>query len=246
MKVLTIKEPWASLIINGYKMYEFRSWKTKYRGKILIHAGMTLEKDMAERFSSYNLNYYKGEIIGEATLVDCILVDEEFNKKLRDINPLVYGKSNHVETYAWKLENICKYDQPIKVKGKLGLWNYEKQGDNMIDEYQKIKTPNQLLMFMDRINYGYLSKRSKVYLNNDGDWYLFEHADYENKGIYEFTSKEELLIFQMNNYISYLKTFNISDLELSKVILRKFERPKKHIDAKEYLDYVVNSEIVNI
>lgn len=126
IKVLTIKEPWASLIINGYKMYEFRSWKTKYRGKILIHAGMTLEKDMAERFKSYNLNYYKGEIIGEATLVDCILVDEEFNKKLRDINPLVYGRSNHVETYAWKLENIKKYDQPIKVKGKLGLWNYEK------------------------------------------------------------------------------------------------------------------------
>lgn len=116
----------------------------------------------------------------------------------------------------------------------------------MIDEYQKIKTPNELLMFMDKINYGYLSKRSKVYLNNAGDWYLFEHADYENKGIYEFTSKEELLIFQMNNYISYLKTFNISDLELSKVILRKFERPKKHIDAKEYLDHVVNSDIVNI
>lgn len=42
----------------------------------------------------------------------------------------------------------------------------------MIDEYQKIKTPNELLMFMDKINYGYLSKRSKVYLNNDGDWYL--------------------------------------------------------------------------
>lgn len=42
----------------------------------------------------------------------------------------------------------------------------------MRDEYQKIKTPNELLMFMDKINYGYLSKSSKVYLNNDGDWYL--------------------------------------------------------------------------
>ena len=46
MKVLTIKQPWASLIINSYKKYEFRSWKTNYRGKILIHAGKTLEKDM--------------------------------------------------------------------------------------------------------------------------------------------------------------------------------------------------------
>ena len=43
MKVLTIREPWASLIINGYKEYEFRSWKTNYRGKILIHAGLKLE-----------------------------------------------------------------------------------------------------------------------------------------------------------------------------------------------------------
>ena len=50
MKVLTIKQPWASLIVDKYKRYEFRSWKTKYRGKILIHAGMSLEKDMVERF----------------------------------------------------------------------------------------------------------------------------------------------------------------------------------------------------
>ena len=130
MKALTIKEPWASLIINGYKKYEFRSWKTKYRGKILIHAGMSLEKDAAKRFSKYNLEYYKGAIIGEATITDCILVDTKFNEELRKINPLVYARSNHVETYAWKLENIKKYDKPIYIKGKLGLWNYEEGDEN--------------------------------------------------------------------------------------------------------------------
>ena len=130
MKVLTIKEPWASLIINGYKKYEFRSWKTKYRGKILIHAGMSVEKDARERFKEYNLEYYKGAIIGEATITDCILVDTKFNEDLRKINPLVYARSNHVETYAWKLENIKKYDKPIYIKGKLGLWNYEEGDEN--------------------------------------------------------------------------------------------------------------------
>ena len=130
MKALTIKEPWASLIINGYKEYEFRSWKTKYRGKILIHAGMTLEKENAKRFQEYNLEYYKGAIIGEATITDCILVDTKFNEELRKINPLVYARSNHVETYAWKLENIKKYDKPIYIKGKLGLWNYEVGDEN--------------------------------------------------------------------------------------------------------------------
>lgn len=125
MKVLTIKQPWAELIINGYKKYEFRGWKTKYRGKILIHAGMSLEKDMMIRFKDYNLDYTLGAIIGEADLVDCILVDKKFNEELRNIDPIVYGRSNHVENYAWKLENIIKYDEPIPCKGQLGLWNYD-------------------------------------------------------------------------------------------------------------------------
>ena len=125
MKALTIKEPWASLIINGYKEYEFRSWKTNYRGKILIHAGKSLEKDRAEKFKGYNLEYSSGEIIGEAELVDCIKVTEEFDKKLKKINPVVYGNSGHVETYAWKLETIKKYDKKIPAKGQLGLWNID-------------------------------------------------------------------------------------------------------------------------
>lgn len=127
MKVLTIKQPWASLIVNGYKKYEFRSWKTNYRGKILIHAGLSLEKDMMEGLKDYNLEYIKGAIIGEAEIVDCILVDEKLNKEIININKVVYSKGNYIGKYAWKLENIIKYDNPIYIKGKLGLWNYEKE-----------------------------------------------------------------------------------------------------------------------
>ena len=125
MKVLTVREPWASLIVNGYKKYEFRSWKTNYRGKILIHAGINIEKNMLDRFKDYNLDYTKGAIIGEAEIVDCILVNDKFSNELKNIDALVYGNSNHTETYAWKLENIIKYDKVIPVKGKLGLWNYD-------------------------------------------------------------------------------------------------------------------------
>ena len=45
MKVLTVKQPWATLIVEGIKKYEFRSWKTKYRGEVLIHAGLSEEKE---------------------------------------------------------------------------------------------------------------------------------------------------------------------------------------------------------
>ena len=65
-------------------------------------------------------------IIGEAELVDCILVTDEFDKELKSIDPIVYGNSGHVQNYAWKLENVKKYDEGIPVKGKLGLWNYDK------------------------------------------------------------------------------------------------------------------------
>ena len=129
MKVLTIKEPWATLIIEGYKSYEFRSWKTNYRGKILIHAGLSLEKDSEKRFEMYNLTYQMGNIIGEAELVDCIKVDDKLQDELSNINPLVYAKTSHKNKYAWKLDNVKKYDKKIPVKGKLGLWNYEVDND---------------------------------------------------------------------------------------------------------------------
>ncbi len=123
MKALTIKEPWASLIVQGFKRYEFRSWKTNYRGKVLIHAG--LSKENIEKFNNYNLDISSGEIIGEAVITDCIFVDEKFDKELRKIDHVVYG-SAHAGLYAFKLENVKKYDKKIKVKGKLGLWNFEK------------------------------------------------------------------------------------------------------------------------
>lgn len=124
MKCLTIKQPWASLIVNGYKNYEFRSWQTKYRGKILIHAGMSLEKENVSKVKEYNLEYIKGAIIGEAEIVDCILVDKNFDNSLKKENSIVY-ESNHVGLYAWKLENIKKDKEPIYVKGKLSLWEYK-------------------------------------------------------------------------------------------------------------------------
>ena len=127
MKALTIKQPYASLIINEYKKYEFRTWKTSYRGKILIHAGLNVENETLKRFSEYNLDYVKGAIIGEAVITDCILVDETFNNELNNLNKLVYGNINKIGKYAWKLENVVKYDKPIFVKGKLGLWNYDEK-----------------------------------------------------------------------------------------------------------------------
>lgn len=132
MKVLTVKEPFASLIINGYKEYEFRTWKTNYRGKILIHSGKSIDKYNLDLFKDYNLDYSFGYIIGEVELLDCILIDDKMQEELDFKDKLVYGRSSHVGIYAWKLGNIVKYKDcdKIKVNGKLGLWEYKDERIN--------------------------------------------------------------------------------------------------------------------
>lgn len=77
MKVITMKQPFATLIAKGYKEYEFRTWKTKYRGAILIHAGKGIDKKAMECYKHLNLEYPAGCIIAKANLTDCVYVDEK-------------------------------------------------------------------------------------------------------------------------------------------------------------------------
>lgn len=124
MKVLTIKQPWASLIIEGYKRFEFRGWKTNYRGELLIHAGKSIDKEAYERLKGYLKEMPLGKIIGKVELVDCIRTTPEFFRERVKENKDIYSKSIFKEEYAWQVELKEKFDNPIEVKGKLGLWNY--------------------------------------------------------------------------------------------------------------------------
>ena len=127
MKVITIKQPWATLIAEGLKEYEFRTWNTKYRGEILIHAGLAIDKEALERFKDYNLEYPKGCIIAKAKITDSIKVDNNFINSIGPKDSLVYKsiiENKSGNDYAFKLEQIEKIN-PIFVKGQLGLWNYE-------------------------------------------------------------------------------------------------------------------------
>jgi len=123
MKVITLKQPWASLVACGYKKYEFRSWKTNYRGKILIHAGLGEDKKYMEKFAYLNLTYPKSKIVGEVEIIDCIKLDDEINDKITKENPLIYGHKENRIGYAWVLDNNKKIDDDRVIKGKLGIWN---------------------------------------------------------------------------------------------------------------------------
>ena len=80
-----------------------------------------------------------------------------------------------------------------------------------------------------------------VYKNNDC-WYWFENADFNNRGIHKFNTLEELLNYQYNKYIELLKTFNIKDIEIEKIVLTEFDKARKHLSAEEYLEHVINAK----
>ena len=127
MKTLTIKQPFATLIVEGLKEYEFRTWKTNYRGEILIHAGKAVDKKAMKKYEYLGLEYPKGCIIGKATITDCIKIDDNARKILKEKNSIIY--SNIIDNkdwngYGFKLENVEKLEN-IEVCGKLSFWEFD-------------------------------------------------------------------------------------------------------------------------
>ena len=127
MKAITIKQPFATLIAEGLKEYEFRTWKTKYRGDILIHAGKSVDKAAMKRFAYLDLEYPLGCFVAKAAITDCVAVDDEMREVLRKKDPAIYGGTTENKSwhgYGFKIEKVQKMD-PVMANGKLGLWEYE-------------------------------------------------------------------------------------------------------------------------
>jgi hypothetical protein len=120
MKVLSVKNPWAYLIIYGLdferdmryvkKDVENRTWVTKYRGPLLIHASKKFQTAWWDR-KPWNVKWddYNGHIIGAVELIDCI----------QDSTSRWAEKG----LWHWILKDP-KPCRPIPVKGSLGLWEY--------------------------------------------------------------------------------------------------------------------------
>lgn len=80
MKALSIRQPWAWLIVHGYKPIENRTWNTHHRGSFLVHAGQGFDRDAYRRlptlFPEIKLPaieaFERGGIVGQVDLVDCL------------------------------------------------------------------------------------------------------------------------------------------------------------------------------
>lgn len=122
VKVLSIREPYASLIKMKIKTIETRSFKTNYRGELYIHASLS-KSNVDDELSELVTPMY-GKIICKCKLVDCVLMTENYVKEIKEKTPMEY-KCGLYEAgrYAWILESVEEIDA-IKAKGKLGIWNF--------------------------------------------------------------------------------------------------------------------------
>lgn len=131
MRVLSIKEPFASLIKNKKKFIETRSWRTHYRGVLYIHAskkkiGNRIDNriELKNMVGNDEMNY--GLIICKCKLVDCIEMTEEYIEKIKKEFPDQYICGEYsVGRFAWILEDVEELKNKIETNGKLGIWYYK-------------------------------------------------------------------------------------------------------------------------
>jgi len=123
MKALSVKQPWAWLIVNGYKEIENRNWPTAHRGRIFIHASKQVDNSdnswdfIKERIDPKTfkklreMTFPRGCLVGEVDLIGCTTN---------------CGNQWFVGAYGFTFAYPECYDRPIPYPGRLGLFNVER------------------------------------------------------------------------------------------------------------------------
>ena len=119
MKALSLKQPYAELILQGRKTIELRTWNTQFRGIFLIHASQTPDQAAMQRFGFTDLP--RGCIVGKATLTDV----------KHYTTPKAHAHDNHKHlastdwgSHGFLLRDVKRFKTPLPAKGKLNFWDY--------------------------------------------------------------------------------------------------------------------------
>lgn len=115
MKALSIRQPWAWLIVNGYKDIENRTWPTRIRGRIYVHAPKlpdpgwfpALAAEVRSREIDVPANLALGALVGEVDIVGCVT---------ESTSPWFAGP------YGFTLSNPLAYQAPVPFRGRLGFF----------------------------------------------------------------------------------------------------------------------------
>lgn len=120
MKTLSLKQPFAELVVSGKKTIELRKWNTKFRGEFLVHASKVPDWEAMAKHGFKELP--TGFIVGKVKLVEV----KKYNSKKENL----IDKKKHLADSGWGdygfvLEDAERFEKPIPAKGMLGFWEFE-------------------------------------------------------------------------------------------------------------------------
>ena len=118
MKALSLKQPYAELVVSGKKKIELRKWKTNFRGKFLIHASKSVHEEAMKSFGFKELP--TGCIVGSAVLKD---VKSYSSKEELEKDKSLHLASSEWGNYGFVLENTQRL-KSIPCKGSLNFWEF--------------------------------------------------------------------------------------------------------------------------
>ena len=116
MKALSLKQPFAELILQRRKTIELRKWNTNFRGEFFIHASKNPDKESMKRFGFTTLPL--GVVVGKANLVDVKTYEDE-EEHAKDEN--LHLASNSWGNHGFILENPVRIN-PVPWKGQLNFF----------------------------------------------------------------------------------------------------------------------------
>ena len=118
MRALSIHQPWAWAILQAGKTIENRTWSTKHRGPILVHASKSRASYDREKQLDWKALYgvdlppweelETGAVVGVVDVVDC--VSPTSSRAIR-LNPWTEGP------VCWVLANPRPFPEPIPFRG---------------------------------------------------------------------------------------------------------------------------------
>lgn len=134
MKALSVRQPYASLLMSGLKQYETRDWPLRrelWGVKLALHASKTY--DRFDQACTEELMHWPqlhavllgklplGEVMG-IVIVEAVYRSHEIARKLNDLER---AQGNYQPgRAAWKIRVVDVFPKPIPAVGKLGLWEW--------------------------------------------------------------------------------------------------------------------------
>lgn len=124
MKALSLKQPWANMIVLKQKTIETRTWKTEYRGDLLICSSKSIDSNMVNLILNESSSMVSKSVLEKplgvalcvAELYDCVPMQTKH--EVEAFCRIYHG------AYSWMLRNVRRIKQ-FPVKGQLRFFDVD-------------------------------------------------------------------------------------------------------------------------